>query len=370
MVCASAITYRFDSASRCKGPHIGSGRDIRSRRPKSTPANRFTKIRQSSDFHQRARVAELGRIFGRPERHPKKQTVGKVANAMLFRYISSANVKGTTAFAKYWKPRKDRKTCASWLLVKISRATRNTSPPQPEYQRDVEQIVAQLKSLPPSERAWTQIFLRVTSFSGLENFISAETCIAGLKEIGPAEIVRFLKRERVTDDPDLWFDNLDRSDNSIYSWMAHFILRRTKILLRIEDAPALLACEEFQRNTNSKTHLGTSPYWSMAAAELISQRDLAAANQTIAAGLKRFPLTGTLGGRYQAVLIGSLWRINGPKKKQQIVDWFYRAQDKVTRERSDASNHGPLDLMRLVRDSGRKDIKELMAAIVGDPRFE
>jgi hypothetical protein len=108
----------------------------------------------------------------------------------------------------------------------------------------------------------------------------------------------------------------------------------------------------------------------MAAAELISQRDLAAANQTIAAGLKRFPLTGTLGGRYQAVLIGSLWRINGPKKKQQIVDWFYRAQDKVTRERSDASNHGPLDLMRLVRDSGRKDIKELMAAIVGDPRFE
>jgi hypothetical protein len=40
--------------------------------------------------------------------------------------------------------------------------------------------------------------------------------------------------------------------------MAHFVLRRARQLLRVEDAPALLACEEFQRKTKSKTKLGVS----------------------------------------------------------------------------------------------------------------
>jgi hypothetical protein len=112
--------------------------------------------------------------------------------------------------------------------------------------------------------------------------------------------------------------------------------------------------------------LGTSPGWAAAAAELIGQRDPAAANQVIDDALGRFPLSHILGGRYQAVLIGSLWRINGQKQKQEIVDWFYQAQAKATQEKSD----GPADFLRSVRRATRADTKELMVALVADPRFD
>jgi hypothetical protein len=300
----------------------------------------------------------------------KPQTVGQVAEAMLGRYLNATQITEDSTFADYWKPRKDLQTCASWILVKVARATRNSTAEKPEHKRDLERVISELKKLPPSDRAWTQIYLRVTSFADLDKILTDEVCVATLKEIGPDEIIRFLKRERVTSDPDLWFDDLERSNSRVYSWMAHFILRRATTLLRIEDAPALLSCETFQRNTNSKTHLGTSPYWAAYAAELVSQNDHASANKTIDDALDRFPLSAILGGRYQSVLMGSLWRINGAKKKQNIVDWIYQAQAKVTRDKSDASNHGPLDFLRLVKTSTRTDTKQLMAAIVVDPRFE
>jgi len=298
------------------------------------------------------------------------QTVGQVADAMLATYLRAAYVKEDCEFADYWQAREGRQTCASWLLVRISRATRNTSPPQPEYQRDVRRVISELRALPPAERAWTQVFLRCTSFTDLEATLTDATCVAALKEIGPDEIVRFLERQRVTEDPDLWFDDLEIANSRVYSWMAHFILRRACELLLVQDAPALLACEEFQRNTNSKTLLGTSPGWAAAAAELIGQRDPAAANQVINAALGRFPLSHILGGRYQAVLIGSLWRINGQKQKQEIVDWLYQAHAKVTQEKSDESNHGPADFLRSVQRATRADTKELMVALVADPRFD
>jgi len=300
----------------------------------------------------------------------KPQTVGQVAEAMLGRYLNATRVTEDSTFADYWKPRKDLQTCASWILVKVDRATRYSTAEKPEHMRDLERVISQVKRLPPSERTWTQIYLRVTSFADLDKILTDEVCVATLKEIGPDEIIRFLKRERLTSDPDLWFDDLERSNNRVYSWMAHFILRRATTLLRIEDAPALLSCETFQRNTNSETNLGTSPYWAVYAAELVSQNDKASANKTIDDALDRFPLSDILGGRYQAVLMGSLWRINGAKKTQNIVDWIYQAQAKATRDKSDASNHGPLDLLRLVKTSTKPDTEQLMAAIVAAPRFE
>jgi hypothetical protein len=60
------------------------------------------------------------------------QTVGQVAEAMLAPYLRAAHLKDNYGFADYWQARKGRQTCASWFLVRISRATRNTSPPQPK----------------------------------------------------------------------------------------------------------------------------------------------------------------------------------------------------------------------------------------------
>ena len=208
------------------------------------------------------------------------QTVGKVAEAMLNTYLLATKVDHRLRFAGYWQARKSRQTCASWFLVRISRATRNSSPLRPGYQNDVQRVISELEALPPAERVWTQVFLRCTSFVDLKATLTDATCVAALKEIGPDEIVRFLQRKRVTEDPDLWFDDLEIENSNVYSWMAHFILRRAGELLRVEDAPALLACEEFQRK-NWSIQIGVSPSWAAAAAELIGQHDQPAANQII-----------------------------------------------------------------------------------------
>ncbi len=297
------------------------------------------------------------------------QTVGQVAEAMVATYLQATHVDDGLRFDDYWQARKSRQTCASWFLVRINRATRNISPQQPEYQNDVQRVISELEALPPAERAWTQVFLRCPSFPDVEATLTDATCVAALKEIGPDEIVRFLQRQRVTKDPDLWFDDLETHNSRVYSWMAHFILRRAGELLRVDDAPALLACEEFQRKTRS-TRIGVSPFWAAAAAELIGQRDQPAANQIIDDALGRYPLSDILGGQYQAVLIGSLWRINGQKQKQEIADWFYQAQAAVTQQKSDESNHGPADFLQSVRSATRADTKALMVELMADPRFD
>ena len=296
------------------------------------------------------------------------QTIGQVAQAMVFFYRQAAPLRDDCKFDEYWRARSGRQTCASWFLVRINRATRNISPPQPKYQRDVQRVVAEIKDLPLAERAWTQVFLRCKSSTELNETLTDATCIADLKTLGPDEMIRFLERRRVTDDPDLWFDDLERESTRVHSFMAHFILRRAGQLLRVQDVPALLAREEFERKT-PQTLNGISPYWAAAAAELTGDGDPAAATQIIDAALGRFPISNILGGRHQAVLIGSLWRINGMKEQQRIVDWFYRAQARVTEAKSDESNHGPVDFLRSVHKANRADTKELMVALVADARL-
>jgi hypothetical protein len=293
------------------------------------------------------------------------QTVGDVAQAMLVPYLRFAPRDTKSRFAEYWREREGRSTCASWFLVKMERATRCTSPLQAAYQQDVQRVLAEVQELPASDLAWTQVFLRCMSVKQLDEVLTDATCLSALREIGPDPIVRFLKRERVTDDPDLRFDNLERS--RIHSFMSHFILRRARGLLRVEDVPALLECEEFERKTPGHE---VSPYWAAAAAEVTAEDDPTAASQIIDAALERFPLSAVLGGRHQAALIGSLWRIQGSEEKQRIVDWFYEAQAKVIQKKSDRSNHGPADFLGSVRAAGRADTKELMAALVADSRFD
>lgn len=208
------------------------------------------------------------------------QTVGQVAQAMVVVYRRAAPLRHDCKFDEYWRARSGRQSCASWFLVKMNRATRNTSPPQPQYQRDVERVIYEIKALPLAERAWTQVFLRCQSSTELDATLTDIICIAALKAIGPDEIVRFLERRRVTDDPDLWFDNLEHESSRVHSLMAHFILRHADELLRVQDAPALLAREEFERKT-PQTSIGVSPYWAAAAAELTSEGDPAAALRSL-----------------------------------------------------------------------------------------
>ena len=303
----------------------------------------------------------VGKTTGDP------QTVGEVAQSMVAEYLGSTFKYTQTGFAEYWNARKDRQTCASWFLVRLQRATRNQSPLQPKYLSDIQRVIDDLNALPVGERAWTQVYLRCRCFGDIEKRLTDAACIAALKEVGPDQIVKLLKRERFSADPDLWFDNMGSAGDTLHSWMSHFILRRACMLLRVEDVPILLSCEDAQRKTPL---LGTTPYWAAAAAELTNDTDPAAARQIIDEAFERFPISGILGGQQQAVLIGMLWRLHGIKNQQKIVDWFYQAQALVTQRRSDQSNHGPQDFLNRVMIDKRPDTNELMAALVNDSRLD
>ena len=295
------------------------------------------------------------------------QTVGEVAETMLSAYVPHRFQKPGSRFDEYWQARKDRRTCASWFLIRMQRATRNQTPIQPAYQRDIQRVSDDLNALPVADRAWTQVYLRCASPGQLQDTVTDAACIESLRELGSDAIVRLLKRERFTDDPDLWFEELGGGGDMLHSWMSHFILRHPLDLLRVEDVPVLLECEEVGRKTPL---FGGSPYWAAAAAELVGQSDPAAASVILKAALERFPLQDILGGQKQAVLMGSLWRIEGAGKKQHIADWFYEAQALVVQRKSDQSNHGPEDFLKRVQNDKRPDTKELMATLETDRRFE
>jgi hypothetical protein len=291
------------------------------------------------------------------------QTVGNVAKAMLTPYLRASRCP-SDQFDAYWLERKERTTCAGWFMFKMDRATRRTTPIQDAYRKDIQRVLAELQDLPVSELAWTQVYLRCFSFTELKEVLTDEMCLSALKKVGPDEIVRFLKRELVMSDPDLRFNVPGKFRRGKHLEMSHFLLPRACALLRPEDAPVLLKCEDDQRETPG---LGSSPAWAAAAAELTAENDSTAAVQILDAALKRFPRSAILGGEDQAVLVGALWRIQGAKEKHRIADWFYdKADDNPVEWLRDGSD----EWLRVVRKADRADTNEMMAALVADPRFD
>ena len=300
------------------------------------------------------------------------QTVGDVAGKMLSVYYKAVGEGGDRDieqfdFDRYWSVRAKRKTCASWLLVQVEYATRSTSPLQPQYKNDVAAAIAKIKALPPNERAWTQLFIKTRSFTNVEEYLSNADCLAALKEVGPDQIMKFLNCMPVVDDPDLSFKVGEEDRGRVHFWMALFVLRNAKELLRVEDVPSLLELETFQRE--NPTLLDVSSEWAAAAAELAAQKNTDTGVAIIDAALKRFPMT-EWGGKYQAPLVASLWRINGTKAQAKIVDWCYAAQANVTQnKRADLSN-GLVDLLQAMFKEDKKQATPLLTKLIHDPRSE
>ncbi|MBS0205357.1 MAG: hypothetical protein JSS49_20835 [Planctomycetes bacterium] len=302
------------------------------------------------------------------------QTVGEVARAILAPYLATAtsDQSGTVAeqFDRYWSARRDRQTCAGWFLVKTQRATRNVSPLQPEFQADLARVLKQLDPLSVEDRAWTQVYLRCLSFTALDSLLTDTRCLADLKQVGSRAIVQFLQRQRVCADPDLQFEQLNLQNGRTYSWMAHFILEHADELLTADDAPRLLDCERDQQSNRAATLIGPSPAWAAAAARLVGKTDRAAASQIINAAVERFPLDAIQGGPQQAVLLTSYWQIHGIQEQQRVVDWFYQLQARAIQASHDESNNGAVDFLDFLRSNKREDKKDLMTALIADPRLD
>lgn len=295
------------------------------------------------------------------------QSVGHVAQAMLAFWgvthngrpvgMGPGNLEGiyitTDDFAEYWKKYAVREYSASWFAVRMKRATRRTIPIQPEYQPDIQRVLAEMKALPLPDRAWIQLYVLAPEgwfeFEPSDLVARDDELVAMTKKLSPASLLCFLQRQKVSDDPDL----LMGKQNPEFVRISNFILRHADQLLEAEDADALLACENAERDPS-----GVNPSWSIGAALVQPARASEILHGALARETRSYDTAAGL-------LAGALWRIRGPAEMDFLVNWFYTVLP-TARE----PIHQPVALLWEVEAAARRDTKQLIRALVKDARFD
>ena len=293
------------------------------------------------------------------------QTVGSVAQTMLafwgvlhdgrpveMGFRRPATGITTTDFAEYWRKYAGRKYAASWFMVKMKRATRQTTPIQPEYQPDIQRVLAEIKALPMPDRAWIQLYVLAPEgwieFEKEDLVAQDRELIAMTKKLTPGALLCFLQRREVSNDPDLLMDK----DNQEFVRMSNFILRHADELLRPGDADSLLACEYVEHNSG-----GVNPAWAIGAALVQPARASEILHHALARETRNYETAA-------GALAGALWRIRGPAEMDYFVNWFYTVLPTASEPM-----HQPVAFLWEVEAAARPDTKQLIAALVKDPRF-
>jgi hypothetical protein len=296
------------------------------------------------------------------------QSVGDVAQAMLGfwgvpvtgqqvdrnghiekRFVTSKD------FQQYWKKYAGRQYSASWFEVKMKRATGQTIPILSTRKPAIQRVLAQLNSIPMPDRAWIQLYVLAPDvwfeLEPEDLVITDDELISMIKPLGPDALLRFLQRQKISDDPALFMDK----QNGQFVRMSNFILRHADNLMAAKDADALLACEYVLRDSDS-----INPSWAIGAALVQPSR----ASQILRLALAR--KTQSLesdAGR----LAGALWRIRGPSEMDFLVHWFYETLPTST---PNMPGNEPVAFLWEVEAAKRPDTKQLIAALVKDSRFD
>ncbi len=282
------------------------------------------------------------------------QTVGKVAQTMLSFWMDSSegfheNTVTSDDFAKYWKKYAGRDYSASWFAVRMKRATRETDPIQSEYRADIDRVIANMRALPAPDGLWIQLYVLAPDNQFTSGLVPDEALIAVAGKIGPDALMRFLQRQPVCADPDLRLDKNDR----LFVGIGDFILEHADKLLRPEDCDALLACQYVMRDSG-----GVNPAWAIGAALVQPER----AGEILHNALKHETRSyETSAGE----LAGALWRIRGSAELDFLVNWFYTVLPTASEPM-----HQPVAFLWGVEKAARPDTKQLMTALVKDPRFD
>jgi hypothetical protein len=162
------------------------------------------------------------------------QTVGQVAGEMLAfwgvphegRPVRMGYGDGfeagitTDDFAGYWKKYAGRDYAASWFAVRMKRATRETDPLQPEYRADIDRVISDMRALPAPDGLWIQLYVLAPGNQFTTRLVPDDELIAVAKKLGPDALLRFLQRQKVSDDPDLRLDK----DDGLFVGISNFIL--------------------------------------------------------------------------------------------------------------------------------------------------
>jgi len=300
------------------------------------------------------------------------QTVGQVASAMIQFYLETAYVQLAVranghpipeadlspAFESYWAERKDRAYCASWYLVKLERATRQTEPVPEGYWSEVDAVLAQINALPSPDREWTFLYaLFGETLPGSQYVVRGAVLVYVAQAIGPADLMKFLQLKPFSTDPDLSFT---QADPRLFLPISGFILNHAPQLLRPSDS-AVLRANAFN---NPQHFQGSTSDWIAASDWLLGIENPARGAEQLKADFALFPPTSApWSQREQKPLAVDLWRLSGAGEKKFLVDWFYGLSPKQSPSLGQ-------DFLRAVDADARTDTPELLTAIVADPRFD
>jgi hypothetical protein len=290
------------------------------------------------------------------------QTVGDIAREMLAfwgvphdgRPVQTGYGSGVAAitandFAAYWEKYQGRKYAAQWFAVRMNRATRETEPLQPEYQADTDRVLADIRAVPGSDGLWIQMYVLAPGNLFPNRIVPDDDLIPVAKKLDPDALLRFLQRKSVSDDPGLQLDQ----DDHIFVGISDFILDHADQLLRPKDCDALLDCQYVMHDSG-----GVNPAWVIGA----SLVEPARAGPLLHAALAHETRTYvTAAGQ----LAGALWRIRGPAELDFLVNWFYTVLPSAGEPM-----HQPVAFLWGVEKAARPDTKQLLAALVKDPRFD
>jgi hypothetical protein len=302
------------------------------------------------------------------------QTVGQVASAMIQFYLEATRAQWvvrangypiqkaelSSAFDRYWAERKDRARCASWFLVKLERATRETEPLQPQYRTDVNAVLAQIDALQSPDREWTLLYaLSGETLPGSEYVVTDGVPLHAAHAIGPDDLMKFLQLTPFSTDPDLRFTQADPR-GEVFFPISEFILNHAPQLLRPSDSAVLRAIA-----FNNPQHFrGSTSLWIAASDWLLGIENPAKGTAQLKADFALFPqTTSPWSQREQMPLAVDLWRLRGTGEKKFLVDWFYGLSPRQNPSLGQ-------EFVRTVEADARRDTPDLFAAIVADPRFD
>ena len=264
------------------------------------------------------------------------------------------NIITTKDFAAYWAKYAGRTYSASWFAVKMKRATRQTTPIQPQYQPEIQRVLAEMNALPTPDRAWTQLYVLAPGGwyvpDSEDLVVSPHALLDMIHGLGPDALLRFLQRQPVSDDPALQIDK----DDSDFVGMSNFILLHADKLLRPRDADAVLACQYVLRNSGT-----VNPAWAIGAVLAAPARASEILHHALAGLNQHDELYEYDAGEFA----GALWRIRGPAEMDFLVNWFYTAPPMLN------DPDGQQIAFFWGVEPARPDTRQLMAALVKDPRF-
>jgi hypothetical protein len=284
------------------------------------------------------------------------QTVGNVAQSMISFYMSAAFYEG--AFEPYWGERSGRQRTAGWFLVRMRRATRQSTPLNPPVLDDVRRVLAEIDALPPAERAWTLLYVATgVPYNPESKLVTDAALTASLKGVGPEPLLKYLRGETPTDDPDLRSAGGARRRQHAFE-MCQFILRQSPNLFRPSDADAILAAADSYRDRDDAT------VWFAASSRVRGLNDMERAAAAVKAEIQRIPIRGVLGARNQGILAFTLWQMRGPSEREFLTNWVYTAMA------TPATPDPVQQFFGDVKNEARPDTDMLLASVVRDPRFE